>query len=152
MSMKVKGDSILDGLNPEQRSQVDKWLFDENGTYSEVAERCGKELQVEVSPASVGRYYRREYARRAANRFERSLAESEEVLKLLEEKKDSARGYRLLLRLAEHTAVNEALKPEKECDFRKVGYLFRAIVAARREATVAGKLALERERFESDFL
>src|SRR5215467_14514919 len=119
MSMKAKGDSILNRLRPEQRQQVDRWLFDENGTYSDVAERCRTELQVGVSRTSVGRYYRREYARRAANRFERTVAENEEVLKLLDEQKDPGASYRLLLRLAEHTAVNEALKPEKECDFRK---------------------------------
>ncbi|MDB6067202.1 MAG: hypothetical protein JWR26_3410, partial [Pedosphaera sp.] len=60
MGMKPNSNSILHGLPAEQRERVDAWLFEENVSYSEVADRCRQLLNVKVSRAAVHRYYERE--------------------------------------------------------------------------------------------
>ncbi|MDB6065551.1 MAG: hypothetical protein JWR26_1759 [Pedosphaera sp.] len=60
MKRKPNSSSILHGLTPEQRERVDLWLFEENVSYDEVADRRRKIMEVKLSRSSVRRYYERE--------------------------------------------------------------------------------------------
>ena len=51
---KLRKDSILGGLPPEQQAKVDKWLFDKGMTFERVAEACGKMFGVKIGKSSVG--------------------------------------------------------------------------------------------------
>ncbi|MDB6066455.1 MAG: hypothetical protein JWR26_2663 [Pedosphaera sp.] len=64
MGMKPNSNSIVHGLPAEQRERVDHWLFEENVSYEEVADRCRQLMNVKVSRAAVHRYYERECFRR----------------------------------------------------------------------------------------
>jgi len=110
-------------LPPEQKAEVNKWLFDENATYHSVVERCLKEFGVKVVTTSVVRYYQREFRARSLERFSRTIHQKNELLKILNEKQHPNGNYELMIRMAENMAVEEALKPEDERDYRKVGYL-----------------------------
>ncbi|MDB6066990.1 MAG: hypothetical protein JWR26_3198, partial [Pedosphaera sp.] len=48
MTNKPRSSSIVHGLTAEQRERVDLWLFEENVSYEEVADRCRKILEVKV--------------------------------------------------------------------------------------------------------
>jgi hypothetical protein len=135
MEPKPKGNSILDRMPPEQRAEVDKWLFDENATYRSVVERCLKEFGVKVALPSVARYYQRGFRARSLDRFERTIHQKNEMLKIMTEKQHPNGNYELMIRMAENMAVEEALKPDEERDYRKVGYLARLIIAAKEEST-----------------
>src|SRR5882672_7597191 len=121
MDTKPKGNSVLQRLPPEQRSEVDKWLFEENATYRSVVDRCRKEFGVKVALSSVVRYFQREFRARSLERFSRSIHEKKEILKIVCDKQEPQDDYELMLRMAETMAVEEALKPDKERDYRKVG-------------------------------
>ena len=150
METKPKGNSILDRLPPEQKAEVNKWLFDENATYHSVVERCQKEFGVKVVITSVARYFQREFRARSLERFSRSVHEKQEILKIVCNKQDPQDDYELMLRMAETMAVEEALKPDKERDYRKVGYLTRLIISAREEATsrMHADLALQKAQYD----
>jgi len=55
---KARSDSNLISLTFEQRQMAERWLFEENLSYEETAERVKKEFGVETSRWSVGRFYR----------------------------------------------------------------------------------------------
>ena len=151
METKPKGNSILDRLPPEQKAELNKWLFDENATYREVIERCQKEFGVKVMITSVARHYQREFRARSLDRFERTIHQKNELLKIMNEKQHPNGNYELMIRMAENMAVEEALKPEDERDYRKVGYLARLIIAAKEESSTAIHAEIARCKYEYDF-
>jgi flagellar biosynthesis GTPase FlhF len=129
---------------------MNKWLFEENATYREVIDRCRKEFGVNVVITTVARYYQREFRARSLERFSRSIHEKKEILKIVSDKQEPQDDYELMLRMAETMAVEEALKPDKERDYRKVGYLARLIISAREEATsrMHADLALQKAQYD----
>ena len=151
MDIKPKGNSVLQRLPPEQRSEVDKWLFEENATYRSVVDRCRKEFGVKVALSSVVRYFQREFRARSLDRFERTIHQKNEMLKIMNEKQHPNGNYELMIRMAENMAVEEALKPEDERDYRKVGYLARLIIAAKEESSTAIHAEIARCKYEYDF-
>ena len=151
METKPKGNSILDRMPVEQRAELDKWLFDENATYRSVVERCQKEFGVKVALPSVARYYQREFRARSLERFSRTIHQKNELLKIMNEKQHPNGNYELMIRMAENMAVEEALKPEDERDYRKVGYLARLIIAAKEESSTAIHAEIARCKYEYDF-
>ncbi len=151
MDPKPKGHSVLDRLPPEQRAEVDKWLFNENATYRSVVERCQKEFGAKIAITSVARHYQREFRARSLDRFERTIHQKNEMLKIMNEKQHPNGNYELMIRMAENMAVEEALKPDAERDYRKVGYLARLIIAAKEESSTEIHAQLARCKFEYDF-
>ena len=151
MDTKPRGHSVLDRLPPEQRVEVNKWLFDENATYREVIDRCRKEFGVNVVITTVARYYQREFRARSLERFSRTIHQKNELLKILNEKQHPNGNYELMIRMAENMAVEEALKPEDERDYRKVGYLARLIIAAKEESSTAIHAEIARCKYEYEF-
>lgn len=150
METKPRGHSTLQRLPPEQRAEVDKWLFEENATYRSVVERCKNKFGAKVAMSSVARHYRREFRARSLERFSRSVHEKQEILKIVCDKQGPQDDYELMLRMAESMAVEEALKLDKERDYRKVGYLARLIISAREEATsrMHADLALQKAQYD----
>lgn len=72
---KVRADSKWNGLSTEQCETVERWLFDENVSYTETAERVKREFGMETSPWSVGRFYRqRARVRQAMELLESQVA------------------------------------------------------------------------------
>ncbi len=55
---RVRRNSRWNGLTHVQCEMVEEWLFEENLTYAQTAERVKKEFAVAVSLWSVGRFYR----------------------------------------------------------------------------------------------
>jgi hypothetical protein len=150
MDRKAKGDAKLAGLTLKQQEQVDRWLFEENAAYRTVVERCQKELGVTLTISSVGRHYRREFRLRTMNRYARRADEKKELHRIMDQNEHPARNYRMILGLAENMAMEEALKPPEQQDFRKVGFLLRTIIAARAEATGALRAQMALEKLEFD--
>jgi hypothetical protein len=54
---KLKSDSKWNALTDEQRDTLEGWLFEENISYREAAERAEKEFGIVASSASVARFY-----------------------------------------------------------------------------------------------
>jgi hypothetical protein len=54
---KMKANCTWSLLTPEQRDELERWLFDENMSYREARERVQKEWGVAASIWSVGRFY-----------------------------------------------------------------------------------------------
>jgi hypothetical protein len=54
---KMKSNCTWSLLTPEQRDELERWLFDENMSYREAKERVQKEWGVTASIWSVGRFY-----------------------------------------------------------------------------------------------
>ena len=150
MDAKPKGNAVLSGLTPEQQAQVERWLFAENATYSEVVERCRKEFGVAVGVSSVGRHYRREFRGRTLDRLARTLQNSSEALKVLRKNRDYDNSFRTVIHLAEVMAIDEVMKPEGERDFRMVGYLAKVAIAARQETNQYMRAVTMRQKFELD--
>jgi hypothetical protein len=148
---KPRKDSILHRLPPEQRAKVDRWLFDKNLTYAQVAEGCWKMFGVKVSQSSVGRYYQ-SFAHVPHAKTKEMLA-IEDLGPL-----DPETGYQLLLgrllKLAKDAAdrIEFGLRfPEygvERCEVRESIRFMRLLIAARRERTDADMARLERDKFE----
>jgi hypothetical protein len=131
-------DSILRRLPPEQRAKVDGWLFDDQLTYGEVAERCRQELGVELDTASVGRYCRQEQGRRPKP--------ADDPLPMV----DPGSRYVTLLESMSEKALRAVWKLELESDPKAIAEFARVLVAARQEANQALRAATTREKFEFD--
>ena len=72
---RVRRNSRWNGLTHAQCEMVEDWLFEENLTYAQTAERVNKEFGVEASIWSVGRFYRyRAGIRQAIELFEAQAA------------------------------------------------------------------------------
>ena len=86
---RVRRNSRWNGLTRAQCELVEDWLFEENLTYAQTAERVKKEFGMEVSLWSVGRFYRYRAGIRqtielfetqaAVNRLNRAPVKTEEM-------------------------------------------------------------------------
>lgn len=66
MARKPRSDSVLDGLPPERREQLVRWLVDENLKYPEAVARVWEKFGVKTSVNALQRFYaRRCFAMRA---------------------------------------------------------------------------------------
>jgi hypothetical protein len=75
MIRKVRSDSNWHGLTFEQCETVEEWLFEDNLSYTETAERIRKEFGRETSRSSVGRFYgHRAQLRRATELVDAQVA------------------------------------------------------------------------------
>ncbi|MDB6064145.1 MAG: hypothetical protein JWR26_353 [Pedosphaera sp.] len=144
MRTKPRSNSIVHGLPPEQRERVDYWLFEENVSYSEVADRCRKILDVKVSRAAVHRYYERECV---ARRLEGAACPGRERKKLAASLgKRTEEDYSIAVGIASQAAADEALKPEDHGDVKKFNDAMRVMVAVRQEENERKRIALQAER------
>lgn len=64
---KLRDDSTWNRLTADQRESLEVWLFDENLGYAETLARVRRELGLEATVASLGRYYRRRARERQVN-------------------------------------------------------------------------------------
>ena len=59
MARKPRSDSVLDGLPPERREQLVRWLVDENLKYPEAVTRVWEKFGVKTSVNALQRFYAR---------------------------------------------------------------------------------------------
>jgi hypothetical protein len=145
MSMKKRrGDSILNELPPEQRAQVDRWLFEEEQTYKRVAESCQREFGMPVSVPSISRYYHAKSHVLRLNRLGQEAQNSEAT------DNDPQRTYESVLQGVESMALEMSRVSHEEVKTRDLSDLVHLLIAARREANEASRLALAREKLEYD--
>jgi len=132
-------DSILRRLLPEQRDQVDAWLFDERLPYDAVAEKCLKHFNLGIATSSVGRYCRSEGKRPSRPRGTPLFAANPggAYVKLLENLNHA------LLKAAQNLDL-EAADPDA------IAKLTGVLIAARHEANHALRASTTREKFEFD--
>jgi DNA-binding transcriptional ArsR family regulator len=154
---KLRKDSILGGLPPEQRAKVDKWLFDKGMTYDEVAEACGKMFGVTVSRSSVGRYFqaksevqmqefkvqspKSKVGEDGVTGVSGSVGETETPGTVDEQ-------YQSLLAKVREMAWREGNLPAELRDVMFFCQLMRILIAARRERNQAVLARVDRAKFE----
>jgi hypothetical protein len=141
---KIKGDSNLNGLLPEQRAQVERWLFVEEQTYKEVAEKCRREFGLITSMTSVHRYYHAKKLLLKLNQLGRDAQNVEGM------DSDPQRTYESVLQGVESMALEMARCSREEVKARDLSDLVHLLIAARREANEASRVALAREKLEYD--
>ena len=59
MARKPRSDSVLDGLPPERREQLVRWLVDENLKYPEAVARVWEKFGVKTSVSALQKFYAR---------------------------------------------------------------------------------------------
>jgi hypothetical protein len=145
---KLRSDSKLGTLTPEQRARVDQWLFVENDTYTNVVKRCQEDFKLGLAKSSLARYYRsqerkRELSRLAEEACARAGKDGTAALTPRER-------YELVLDGVEKKALELAQRPVGEIKVRDLAELVHLLIAARREANEASRVALAREKLEYD--
>jgi hypothetical protein len=147
MSTKARSDSKLHGLPAEQRAKLEGWLFGENRSIREVAERCGTEFRCKVGRSSVARYHQREKLKWSLRNAVEKLQEAGpggECAGL------SGAEFRGLLRLAADMA-RECAGGEMEAEKRRTFVdCMKLLISSRREGHEALRAATTREKFEFD--
>jgi hypothetical protein len=142
---KTKSDSKIHRLTAEQRAKLDVWLFTEELTYKKVAELCRREFGVEVSQAGVCRYFQEHGGRQLAPRARSSTGAAAWRLGTATDT-----GYRELIARTERLALTAAKAGAQRGSFNRLIELTRLQIAARREANMAQRVALAREKLEFD--
>src|ERR1700692_3747506 len=141
MRTKARSDSILNGLAPEQRERVDYWLFEENVSYQEVADRCRQILEVKVPRTSVRRYYERECFNRKLEAVASPAGDLKKMAATLGS--HTEQEYSVAAGLATRTVVEEALKPEHHNDTEKLNDAMRVMIALRQEENDRRRVELQ---------
>lgn len=59
MPAKPRSDSVLDGLPPERREQLVRWLVDENLSYQDAVARVWEKFGVKTSVSALQKFYAR---------------------------------------------------------------------------------------------
>jgi hypothetical protein len=144
MRTKPNSNSIVHGLPAEQRERVDLWLFEENVSYSEVADRCRQLFNVKVSRAAVHRYYERECFRRKLEGVSSPAGDLKKMAATLG--RHTEEEYSIAAGLASRTVVEEAIKPEHHTDREKLNESMRVMIALRQEENERRRIALLAER------
>jgi hypothetical protein len=76
---KIRSDSILNRLTPDQREMVEGWLFIECVGYVETRDRVKRMWNVECSLSAVGRFYRRKVQLRTLDELDQADEAAEAV-------------------------------------------------------------------------
>jgi hypothetical protein len=145
---KTRSDAILNRLPPEQRSQVEGWLFEENQAFNRVAQRCHDELGVAINASSVKRYYHREKPRWVLEQRAEAVRKNEAAARLSPNQGET--HYRTLLSRMIQVALDTALSAQDPAEQRVVCDFAKVLISARRESHEALRAATMREKFEFD--
>jgi hypothetical protein len=138
---KLRSDSTWANLADEHREKVEGWLFEEGLSYRETLERARKELGVEGSIASLGRFYQRLSRERALDGWEqvKDLASrTKQAGMKREELEETAMAL-----LTQRVALVAMESPER---LRELGALARALVAAQGTEMKRRRLALDEKK------
>lgn len=88
---KLRSTSDWCQLTPEQTRTAERWLLDEHMSYEETSARIKTDFGVEISPYSVGRYYRN----RATERQIEDVAETQSLAEALADSPASTEAMRV---------------------------------------------------------
>jgi hypothetical protein len=138
---KMRSDSTWANLAEEHREKLEGWLFEEGLSYRETLERARKELGVEGTIASLGRFYRRLSRERTLDGWEQMkelASRTEQAGMKREELEETA-----MVLLAQRVALVAMESPER---LRELGSLARALVAAQGTEIKRRRLALEEKK------
>ena len=148
MKTKTKSNSILHGLVPDKKAQVDEWLFAQNLSFEEVVKLCRTEWNVTIGPSSVRRYY---CSRKPEYLIERAIGAGEKAgASPVATAADAEAKYRAVLTRLGEFVLERAGDLHDEESRKSVAEFTRVLIAARREANYAQRSALAREKFEFD--
>ena len=145
---KLRSDSKLGALTPEQRAKVDQWLFEENLSHRVVMERCKKDFNLELSRPSVQRYCRKE--RIAWELRQHTRADVAAMQGQFPRISEPEARYRVLLIKLGEFVLEKAEDLDRKENRALVTDLTKLLIAARREASIAQRGALARQKFEFD--
>lgn len=148
MSRKTRTDSKLDGLPPNQKEVLERWLFEENLGYKEALARLWQDFSVRSSRKALGVFYQRVQQERMLEKVVSRAATANAVVKKFDE--HPADTYRAVLDVVGQIALGEAMKEEAEVSVEKLFDLTRLMIAAKKEETRQEVVALDREKFEDD--
>jgi hypothetical protein len=137
-------------MSPEQREQLEKWLFDEQLSYLKTIERCKDAFGIEVPMTGIRNFYRHNQQQRTVRR----LAESTKFAKMFEKKfaKNPKKIYHALLNIVGQAAFDEMLNaPEGGTpDMGRVHHAMDLLEAAQKDLREDDKLVFDREKWEFD--
>lgn len=139
-----KGESIFNNLKPEQRARMDGWLFDDKHTYKQVAEEMQRVFGLRTSVTGVSRYYHSRNRARKLDGLERGAQKAGGMDNAPQEMYESVLGK------IESMALEMAGSSREEVKTRDLAELVHLLIAARREANEASRVALAREKLEYD--
>jgi len=139
-----KGESIFNNLQPEQRARVDGWLFDDKHTYKQVVGELLREFGLQTSVAGVSRYYH------SRNRLRKLDGLGQDAQRTGTKENDPQEAYESVLGRIESMALEMAHCSQEEMKTRDLAELVHLLIAARREANEASRVALAREKLEYD--
>lgn len=105
MNLKPRSDSLIDSLPPEQRKQIDDWLFKDNLGYRD-AVRLAKGLGLTIPYNTFVRYYQRQ----ATTRLMDTIAASAEKARELADKFKDPKFCEALSVVTGQLAFEEALE------------------------------------------
>ena len=139
---KIRSDSIWNSLPPEQREQLEHWLFVEHIGYKEASERALKEWGVTGSETSVGRYYRRIQKERVVDELEEAVETATEV--------EAAPGKVQALKSSAMKVVGMRLLQNvmAKGDVKELAVLNRVLMQSEEKEIQRGRLALAQKKFE----
>jgi hypothetical protein len=142
---RARSDSKIHRLTAEQRAKLDVWLFTDGLPYKKVVELCRTEFGLEVSRAGVCRYFREHGSRQLTPRTRSGTGAAAWRLGT-----GTDTGYRELIERTEKLALSAAKAGAQKGSFNRLIELTRLQIAARREANMAQRVALAREKLEFD--
>ena len=142
--------SVIDGLQPEQRALLDKWLLDQNISYREAADRCEKEFGVRPGKDVFMRYYARTFQERKMNDLLNSAAFAEQIEDSLG--KRANKTFRAIITIMGQLAFNCAIDVQgnKKQALKKFREQLDLLIPLREEFRLGEKFSLEREKWEFD--
>lgn len=143
---KTRSDSKLDGLPPNQREALERWLFDESPrlSCSEAVSRLWQDFSVRSSETAVRSFFKRaRQARLEEQALESIVADAKSANLLLEKSEENAANFRQVTeRLMAQLAMKKALAGEELSMEEMVG-ISMATLAGRKEDREDKKLAIK---------
>lgn len=139
---KMKSNCTWSVLTPEQREELERWLFDENMSYREARERVQKEWGINASIWSVGRFYQSRVNERSLG----EVTEGQEVTKNMNGTGTNLDELCSAFRTVVGTKVLE--KAMAGSELKDLAVLGRLVANAEWVQVQRRRLELARERFE----
>jgi hypothetical protein len=108
---KPKSNSVIDGLQPNQKEALERWLFDENVSFEEAAKRVYQDFGVRSSESALRRYWQRRAQQRSIDQIAMTAATVNQAEQ--EFAKNPAETSKVLLGLLQQIALRAALQGDK---------------------------------------
>ena len=152
MPRRIRKDSKLHSLPPDQRARVDRWLFDKGLTYAQVAQACAAMFGLQLSKSSVARYFQTETLARVEARRQSGLCARRAVAEAADRAYTGTltpkQRYDLLFERIGLRCLDLMNTLGEPLDHKTLCSCMRLLIAARREQHMATRVWVERKKFE----